>query len=112
MAGEIWVDSSQKRLISISGLLMDEVKFGGGLLGHLEKGGQFRVQRKEVFRGDWEVTQLIVDMHGKALMFKSISVQQKEIHSNFERVSNELTFADAANLLLQQTFVASSQQPR
>ncbi|HKR85797.1 MAG TPA: hypothetical protein VJS37_16685 [Terriglobales bacterium] len=112
MAGEMWVDSSQKRLISMSGQLMDEVKFGGGVLGHLEKGGQFRVERKEVSKGDWELTQLVVDMHGKALMFKSISVQQKEIHSNFERVSNELTFPDAANLLLQQTFVASSQQPR
>ncbi len=112
MAGEIWVDGTQKRLISISGQLMDEVKFGGGLLGHLEKGGEFRVKREELVRGDWEVTQLVVNMHGKALMFKSISVQQKEIHSDFERVSNDLTFPDAANILLQQTFVASSQQPR
>lgn len=112
MAGEIWLDGRQKRLISMSGQLMDEVKFGGGLLGHLEKGGQFRVQREEIARGDWELTELVVDMHGKALMFKSIAVQQKEIHSDFERVSNELTFPDAANLLLQQAFVASSQRPR
>lgn len=112
MAGEIWVDGSQKRLISMRGQLMDEVRFGGGLLGHLEKGGQFTVKREEISRGDWEVTELVVDMHGKALMFKSIAVQQKEKHSNFERVSNKLTFADAANLLLQPTFVASLQRPR
>lgn len=111
MAGEIWVDGRQKRLMSISGQLMDDVKFGGGLLGHLEKGGQFKVQRGEIAPGDWEVTELVVNMRGKALMLKSISVQQTEKHSDFESVPDELTIADAAKLLLQQTFVASSQRP-
>lgn len=112
MVGEIWVDGRQKRLISMSGQLINDVKFGAGLLGHLEKGGQFRVKRQEIELGDWEVTELVVDMHGKALLFKSISVQQREIHSNFERVPDELTLADAANLLLQQTYVAWSDRPR
>jgi hypothetical protein len=34
-------------------------------------------------------------------------VQQKEVHSNFERVPDDLSLADAANLLLRQTLVAS-----
>ena len=94
---------------SREGQLMNEVKFGGGLLGHLEKGGQFTVKRAEVAAGDWEVTELNVNMHGKALLLKSISVQQKEVHSNFERVPEDLTLADAANLLLKQTLVAEKQ---
>jgi hypothetical protein len=109
MAGEMWVDAKQKRLVSIDGQLMNEVKFGGGLLGHLEKGGQFSVKRAQVAPGDWEVTELNVNMHGKALLLKSISVQQKEVHSNFERVPEDLTLADAANLLLKQTLVAEKQ---
>jgi hypothetical protein len=48
-------------------------------------------------------------MHGKALLFKSISVQQKELHSNFERVPDDLSVSDAANLLLRQTLVAAKQ---
>lgn len=107
MAGEIWVDAKQQRLVSIDGQLMNEVKFAGGLLGHLEKGGQFTVRRAEISPGDWEVTEMTVNMHGKALLFKSICVQQKELHSNFERVPDDLTLADAANLLLSQTLVAS-----
>jgi hypothetical protein len=107
MAGEMWVDSRQKRLMSIDGRLVNEVKFGGGLLGHLEKGGEFAVKRAELAPGDWEMTELNVNMQGKALLFKSISVQQKEKHSNFERVSGDLTLADAANLLLRQNLVAS-----
>lgn len=112
MAGEMWLDSSQKRLISITGRLNGEVKFGGGLLGHLEQGGNFVVQRAEIAPGDWELTQMVVNMHGKALLFKSISVQQKEIHSNFERMPGDITLAKAASLLLHQTLVAVAQSPR
>jgi hypothetical protein len=108
MAGEMWVDGRQQRLISISGRLMNEVKFGGGLLGHLAKGGEFTVKRAQIAPGDWELTELSVNMQGKALLFKSIAVQQKEVHSNFERMPDDLTLADAANVLLKQTLVAAN----
>jgi hypothetical protein len=111
MAGEMLVDARQKRLVSINGHLINEVKFGGGLLGHLEKGGEFAVKRAEIAPGDWEMTGLDVNMQGKALLFKSISVQQKEVHSDFERVADDLSLADAANLLLRQTVVASKSIP-
>jgi hypothetical protein len=109
MAGEIWVDAKQQRLVSISGHLMNEVKFGGGLLGHLEKGGEFRVKRTEIAPGHWEVMEIVVNMRGKALLFKTISVQQKEVHSNFQPVPDDLSLSDAAGLLLQQALVAAKQ---
>ena len=109
MAGEMWVDARQKRLISINGRLVNEVKFGGGFLGHLEKGGEFSVKRAEIAPGDWEMTELTVNMQGKALLFKSICVQQKELHSNFEQIPEDLSLADAADLLLRQTVVAFKQ---
>src|SRR5207245_7807395 len=107
MAGEILVDAKQQRLVSINGQLVNEVKFAGGLLGHLEKGGQFTVKRTEIAPAHWEVTEMTVNMRGKALLFKTISVQQKELHQNFERVSDNLTMADAAALLLKQTLIAA-----
>jgi hypothetical protein len=106
MQGEMWVHGKQLRLVSISGQLMDEVKFAGGLLGHLEKGGQFVVKRVEVAPTNWEIKELNVNMHGKALLFKTIAVQQKELHSNFQPVPDNMTLSDAANLLLKQAFVA------
>ena len=57
MAGELWVNAKQQRLVSINGQLVNEVKFAGGLLGHLEKGGQFAVKRAELTPGHWEVTE-------------------------------------------------------
>jgi hypothetical protein len=106
MAGEMWVDTKQQRLVSIVGQLVNDVKFSGGLLGHLQKGGQFTVRRAEIAQGDWEMTELTVNMHGRALLFKNICVQQKEVHTGFHRVPDDLTLADAANLLLHQTVVA------
>lgn len=108
MAGEVWVAAKQKRLVSINGQLMNEVKFAGGLLGHLEKGGQFAVKRAEISPGHWEVTEMAVNMRGKVLLFKTISVQQKELHRNFERVPNDLTMSDAAALLLKQSLIAAN----
>jgi hypothetical protein len=107
MAGEIWVDAKQQRLVSINGQLVNEVKFAGGLLGHLEKGGQFSVKRAEIAAGHWEVTEMTVDMRGKALLFKTIAVQQKELHRNFNRVPDDLTISDAAALLLKQSLIVA-----
>ena len=109
MAGEIWVDARQKRLVSLSGQLINEVKFAGGFLGHLEKGGRFSVKRAEISPGHWEATEIVVNMRGKVLLFKSISVQQKELHSNFQPVRDDLTLFDAAGLLLKQAIVAAKQ---
>jgi hypothetical protein len=41
MQGEMTVDTKQERLAALDGHLTEDVNFGGGLLGHLEKGGKF-----------------------------------------------------------------------
>lgn len=107
MAGEIWIDANQQRLISISGQLLSEVKFAGGLLGRLEKGGTFQVKRAEIAPRQWEMTEIEVNMQGKALLFKTISVRQKELHRNFERVPDDLTLTDAAALLMKESLIAA-----
>jgi hypothetical protein len=99
MQGEMTIDSKQERLASLNGHLMEDVKFGGGLLGHLDKGGKFEVTQSEVAPGHWEMTVLGVDMNGKALLFKTIGVQETENHSDFHRVLDDLTLAEATDIL-------------
>lgn len=103
MEGSLWIDSRQQRLMELSGHLTHEVKFGGGLLGHLYAGGQFEVKQTEVAPGYWELTLLNVDMRGKAFFFKTISVQQQVRRSDFHQISDDLTVAEAADLLRKQT---------
>ena len=83
MEGVLWLDANKKRLAEISGHLTHEVKFGGGLLGHLDPGGTFHVTQQEVEPGYWELALLNVNMKGKALFFKTIAVQQKEVEPGY-----------------------------
>jgi hypothetical protein len=102
MAGTIVLDTKEQRLAAIQGQLLHEVKFGGGILGHIDKGGTFRVEQAEVAPGYWELTRLDVDVQGKALLFKTINRRQKQRRTNFRRVPDDLTLAQAADMLLQE----------
>jgi len=102
LEGTIWINKAENRLAEIEGHLTRDVKFFGGLLGYLRKGGEFHVKQSEVAPGHWEITLLHVNMHGKALFFKTISVQQNEIRTNFRRVADNLTLAEAAEELQKQ----------
>jgi hypothetical protein len=99
MKGNLLVDAKQKRLAEINGELTTEVKFGGGILGHLDKGGTFVVKQQDVGSGHWEMTLMDVRMNGKALFFKNIDVVEKDIYADFQPVTDGITFQKAAELL-------------
>jgi hypothetical protein len=108
MQGEMTVDTKQERLAAINGHLMEDVKFGGGLLGHLDKGGKFEVRQAEVAPGQWEMTVLGVDMKGKALLFKTVGMQESENHSDFHRMPDGMTLAEARDMLNRRMVVADN----
>jgi len=108
MEGEMTVDTKQERLVALNGHLMEDVKFGFGVLGHLDGGSTFEIGQTEVIPGHWEMTALHVNMKGKALLFKSIGVQVTENHSDFHRVPDDLTLEEAADILGRQIVVADN----
>ncbi len=90
MAGTLVLDVRQERLAEIRGHLIDDVKFGWGVLGHLDRGGQFVVMQSPEADGYWEITELDVQMTGKALFFKSINLHQQEWRSQYRRLPDNL----------------------
>ena len=108
MEGEMWVDCKQKRLAGFNGRLTQEVKFGLGLLGHLDKGGHFEVRQAEVVPGHWDMTIMSLAITGKALLFKSIAVQKMERRRSFQQVSDDLTLTQAADILNGHVVVADN----
>src|ERR1700674_1841756 len=103
MEGEMWVDCKHERLAAFNGHLTQTVKFGFGLLGHLDKGGHFEVKQAEVAPGHWDMTPLSFEMTGKALLFKSIGAQKTENRQGFQQVSDDLTLTQAADILNKHT---------
>jgi hypothetical protein len=103
MVGSLWLNLKQQRLAGIQGRLNQEVKFAGGLLGHLDKGGSFDVKQTQIAPGVWDVTYMNVQMNGKALFFKTIAVREKDIRSDYQRVPSNLTLAQAAKRVKKET---------
>lgn len=99
LEGTMWIDPEQKQLARIDGELTSEVKFAGGLLGHLDKGGVFSVRFRQVDSGRWLMAALQVNMNGKALLFKTISVHEEREFDDYRRVPGNLTLPQAAALL-------------
>jgi hypothetical protein len=98
MAGELVVDKGQNRIVTISGKLTEDVTIGWGLLGRLREGGTFRVERREVAPGLWQITETHVHIDGRALFFKNIGQQQDEVQTEFTQVPNGTTLEQAAEM--------------
>ena len=101
MEGELLIDAKIHRLARIDGTLFQEVAFGWGILGHLNKGGHFRVQQADLGLEDgaWGVTEISLNMSGKILMVKGINLVSDEVSSDFRQMPGQLTFDQGVELL-------------
>ena len=99
LGGKMWIDRASQRLSRMDGALFEDVTFGWGLLGRLNKGGTFSVTQSHVAEDHWEVVSLDVRMTGHAVIFKSINVKQLQRLTDFRRVSDTLTISEAYQLL-------------
>jgi hypothetical protein len=99
MRGFLLIDPAAKRLARIDGTLFKEVGFGWGILGHLDKGGHFLVEQRDVGDGCWEVSHMSLAFTGKILFFKNLSIESDEVLSAFRRVPDDTTFAQGVEML-------------
>jgi hypothetical protein len=99
MQGYLLIDTTAMRIARIDGTLFKEVTFGWGIIGHLDKGGHFRVQQADVGDGTWEITEMSLSITGKILLFKGLSMVSEEVFSDFRRVPDNLTFGQGVRLL-------------
>jgi hypothetical protein len=57
------------------------------------------IEQKEVGPEHWEIVHMDIDLKGKAVLFKSISVQQKEENYGFERLPDTIDMNTALAML-------------
>lgn len=99
MKGTMVVNTKQKRIKSLKGTLIRNVDFGFGLLGKLQKGGTFNVERQNIGEDVWEITSTHIHIHGHALIFKSIDEEQDEETSDYKPAPKSITLAEAEKML-------------
>ena len=113
MQGYVLIDGVAQRIARIDGTLFKEVTFGWGFIGHLDKGGHFRVQQADVGDGTWDITEMSLYITGRILLFKSLSMVYDEVFSDFRRMPENMTFAQGVEMLRaeQEKLARSGREP-
>jgi hypothetical protein len=102
MEGDMTVNDAQHRIVSLKGKLIHDVKFVGGLLGYLQAGGTFDVERRETARGLWQIVESHIHIQGRALFFKNIGEQEDDVKAKLKKLPDNINFAQAEKDLLAQ----------
>ena len=99
MAGDLWIDQPQERLTRLDAHLIANVDFGWGILGKLDKGGTILLEQADIGGHNWQVTAMKLNLRGKALMVKSLSIQLNQEASHFSQVPPGVDYRKAIQLL-------------
>ena len=100
MEGDLVVDSVQHRIASLRGRLTQDVKILGGLLGELDAGGTFDVERRQTGQSVWQITETHIHIHGHALIFRTISEEEDDLKTDFRPLPPDMTMQQAKADLL------------
>ena len=101
MEGDMAIDDVQHRIVSLRGKLINGVKFGWGLLGELDPGGTFDVERRQTGHGIWQITETHVHIQGHAVLFHSISEQEDDVKTKFEELPASTSLEQAEKKLME-----------
>jgi hypothetical protein len=99
LSGQIWIQPQYKRLVKLDAHIVNEIDFGFGLLGRIEKGGSFQIEREQVSNARWKTSLLDVHLSGRIVFLKSINRDQHEQRSNFQPVPSDLDMQGAVAIL-------------
>ena len=98
MMGEIWVDASRERVTRLEGHLRQDVDFGWGILGRLNKGGWIVIEQADVANHQWRIVHFQMAMSGRVL-FKTKSFDTQQDQSNFAPVPAGTDYKQAIRIL-------------
>lgn len=101
VTGDLWIDMRMKRMTRIEGRLDQDLNFGFGLLGRVDRGSWFRMERRQVSPTEWKTAELAIHMSGRAVIFKTIARDTDEVRGGFTRVPADWTVAQSVQLLEQ-----------
>jgi hypothetical protein len=98
MIGEIWIDAAKERVTRLQGHLDQDVDFGWGILGRLNKGGWIRIDQADVGDNQWRIIHIQMQMSGRVL-FKARVFDTTEDESGFTPVPLRMSYFEAIQML-------------
>jgi hypothetical protein len=98
MTGEIWIDAAQERVARLEGHLEQDVDFGWGILGRLNKGGWIVIDQADVGGRQWRIVRFQMVMSGR-VVFKNKSFDTVEEETQFAPLPAGLGYQQAVQML-------------
>jgi hypothetical protein len=98
MAGELWIDPAQERVVRLAGSLQQDKDFGLGILGELDKGGWVEIDQADVGGHQWRIVHLKLVMNGRVL-FKAKNSNSVQEYTQFVSLPADLTYRQAIQML-------------
>ena len=107
MAGEIWIDPVHLRVARLEAHLQQDVDFGWGILGRLNKGGWIVIEQADVGPDmgpdmgidQWRTVRFQMQMSGR-VVFKSRVFDTTEVQTNYAPLPVGMTYQKAIEMLL------------
>jgi hypothetical protein len=100
MSGAVLVDERTLQLHRIDGKLPSDVSLGYGLLATVHAGSSFSTAHEMESGGEWKNAMVNTAIEGRAMLFKEIGKNEHVVHSDFKRVSDNISVGDAVAMLV------------
>lgn len=98
MAGEIWIDPAQERVARLEGRVQQDVDYGWGILGRLNKGGWISIDQAEVLPGEWRTVRLRMSMTAR-IVFRTRNFITTEEQSHFAPLPQGMSYQQAIAMM-------------
>lgn len=99
LAGELVIDTREKRIAHLTGKLIEQVDFGYGVIGKVTKGGTFMIDRQRLSSDVWKTTLIDVNLNGRFGLFATLNKQEHDERSQFKKVPENFTVREAYQLV-------------
>ena len=97
MAGEIWIDPVEERVVRLAGSLQQDKNIALGLVA-LDKGGWIEIEQADVGGHQWRIVHMKLKMNGRVL-FKTKNSDSVQDYTEFAPLPADLSYKQAIQML-------------
>jgi hypothetical protein len=98
MAGEIWVDPVQERVVHLAGSLQQDKEIALGILSRWTRGGWVEIDQADVGGHQWRIVRLRLKMDMRILI-KDKSSDSVQEFTQFQPLPADLSYRQAIQML-------------
>lgn len=98
LTGQISIDTDHERVVRLEGHLQQDVDFGWGILGRLNKGGSLVIEQANIGEDQWRIVHFRMVMSGRVLI-RTRSFDTTEDESQFAPVPIGMGYQEGVKIL-------------